>query len=194
METLLEPADSYVERLWSELADLEPCVSEAGPAVLINTRSAFAKAMVLAAGNWLERRTVQTLLDFARGAASKETLVLLVRRRVLDYKFHTLFDWRSGTVNSFLGIFGDDFKGKAKKAAKENDDVHRASLDFMELVGERNGLAHDKRIGDEAQFTPIQVRTKFYNAAAWVSWIGQCLAEDDPPPWSSPAPPPADGA
>ena len=71
MDAPLQPAESYVERLWNELSDLEQYVPQADATVLLNTRSAFAKAMVLAAGNWLERRTVQTLLDFARSASSK---------------------------------------------------------------------------------------------------------------------------
>ena len=164
-------------------------VPQAGAAVLVNTRSAFAKAMVLAAGNWLERRTVEALLGYAKSASSKETLVFLVRTRVLDRQFHTLFDWKSGKVNSFLGNFGSDFKRKVQEAANENEDVLRASLDFMELVAERNVLAHDIRISDEAQFTPSQVRTKFYNAAGWVSWIGQFLTGGGPPSWNPPSAP-----
>ena len=189
MDTPLQPAESYVERLWNELSDLEQYVPQADAAVLLNTRSAFAKAMVLAAGNWLERRTVQTLLDFARSASSKETLVLLVKRKVLDRQFHTLCNWESGQINSFFANFGSDFMGECKKVSADSDEVLRASLDFVELVAERNVLAHDSRISDEAQFTPLQVRTKFYNAAAWVSWFGQFLTEGAPPSWIPPSAP-----
>lgn len=189
MEAPLQPAESYVERLWNDLADLEQYVLEAGPAIVVNTRSAFAKTMVLAAGNWLERRTVQALLDVAKSASSKETLVFLIKRRVLDRQFHTLFDWKSGKVNSFLGNFGPDFKMKVQEAANGDEEVFRASLDFMELVAERNILAHDRRINDEAQFTPSEVRTKFYSAAGWVSWVGQFLTEGGPPSWNPPSAP-----
>ena len=188
----LTPAASYVERLWRELDDLEQYVSDAGPVVLVNTRSAFAKAMVLAAGNWLERRTVQALLDFADSASSRETLACLVKTRVTDRRFHTLFNWRSGKVDSFLGYFGSDFKTRAQEIATQNGGVLRASLDFMELVSERNGLAHKETIGDEAQFTPLEVRTKFYNAAGWVSWITRFLTEGEPPIWNPPSGPPHD--
>ena len=189
MEAPLRPAESYVERLWNDLGDLEHYVSEAGPAVFVNTKSAFAKAMILAAGNWLERRTVQTILDVARSASSQDTLVFLVERRVLNRQFHTLFNWKSGKVDYFLSHFGPDFKKEAQEAAKQNEEVLRASLDFMELVAERNTLAHDKRISDEAQFTPSQVRSKFYNAAGWVSWVGQFLTEGGAPSWNSPSAP-----
>lgn len=194
MDTPLQPADSYVERLWNELGDLQPYVTAAGPAVSSNMNSAFAKAMILAAGNWLERRTVQMLREFAKSASNRASLAELVRIRVLDRKFHTLFNWRSGRVDSFLGSFGADFKKRVEDAARENEDVGRASKDFMELVGERNGLAHNERIGDEAQFTPLEVRNKFYNAAGWVSWIGRFLAEDGPPSWRPPVPPSTGGA
>ena len=189
MEAPLQPAESYVERLWNELADLEQYVPQAGAVVLVNTRSAFAKAMVLAAGNWLERRTLQALLNFTKSTSSKETVVFLVKRRVFDRQFHTLFDWKSGKVNSFLGNFGPDFKGKYQEVAKESEEVLRASLDFMELVAERNGLAHDGRINEEAQFTPAQVRMKFYNASSWVSWVGQFLTEGRPSSWTPPSAP-----
>lgn len=189
MEAPLRPAESYVERLWNELDDLEQYVSKAGPTVVVNTKSAFAKAMILAAGNWLERRTLQAILDVAKSASSQETLVFLVKRRVLKRQFHTLFDWNSGKVDFFLSHFGPDFKKEAQEAAKQNEEVLRASLDFMELIGERNTLAHDKRISDEAQFTPEQVRSKFYNAAGWVSWVGQFLTEGGVPSWDPPSAP-----
>ncbi|MDE2783226.1 MAG: hypothetical protein OXK77_09745, partial [Gemmatimonadota bacterium] len=177
MGALLEPEESYVERLWHNLADLEPHLPAHGPAALVNTRSAFAKAMVLAAGNWLERRTIQALMDFANNASSEQTLVLLLKTSVLDRRFHTLFHWDSGKVNSFLGRFGTDFRQRVQEACRENEDVLRASRDFMRLVVERNELAHSSRISDEAQFTPSEVRAKFYNAAGWVSWIGRFLIE-----------------
>ena len=148
--------------------------------------------MVLAAGNWLERRTVEALLLFASSASSNEALVCLVKKKILDRQFYTLCDWDSGKANSFLGNFGPDFKAKAQEAANGNGEIHSASLDFVGLVAERNVLAHGSQISDEAQFTPLQVRTKFYNAAGWVSWVGQFLTEDGPPSWNPPSAPPAE--
>ena len=189
MEVPLDPADSYVETLWNDLSDLEQCGHLVDATALVNTRSAFAKAMILAAGNWLERRTVQALLLFTKSASSNEALVHLVENKVVKRRFHTLFDWDSGKVNSFVGIFGSDFKAKVNKA-NGDDEIQRASLDFMELVAARNVLAHDSRISDEPQFTPSQVRTKFYNAAGWVSWVGQFLIDGELPAWNPPSAPP----
>ena len=93
MEAPLHPADSYVETLWNDLSDLEQYGHLVGATTLVNTRSAFAKAMILAAGNWLERRTLQALLLFTKSASSNEALVHLVENKVLKRKFHTLFDW-----------------------------------------------------------------------------------------------------
>ena len=92
METPFQPEDSYVEKLWNDLSDLEQCCPQLGATLLVNIRSAFAKAMILAAGNWLERRTQQALLFFARSASSNDALVYLVKNRVLYRQFHTLFD------------------------------------------------------------------------------------------------------
>lgn len=188
MEAPLLPADSYVERLWNDLSDLEQYGPQISATVLVNIRSAFSKAMILAAGNWLERRTMQALLLFARSASSNDALIHLVANRVFNRKFHTLFNWSSGKVNSFLAEFGSDFKKKAEAASKD-EKILRASLDFMELVAARNDLAHDSKISDEAQFTPSQVRTKFYNAAGWVSWVGQFLTDGQSPSWNPPSAP-----
>ncbi len=189
MQAPPEPAESYVERLWDNLVDLEQYMSGCDATILVSTRSAFAKAMVLAAGNWLERRTVCALLDFANRASSEETLVLFVRAGVLDRRFHTLFDWKSGKVNSFLRKFGTDFRDRVQEASEENGDVLSASLDFMALVAERNALAHSSQIADEAQFSPKEVRIKFYNAAGWVSWIGRFLVNGRAPSWNPPSVP-----
>ena len=188
VETPLQPEDSYVEKLWNDLSDLEQYGPQLGATVLVNIKSAFAKAMILAAGNWLERRTLQAILFFARSASSNDALIHLVEKKVLDRQFHTLFDWDSGKVNSFLGKFGPDFKKKAA-AANGNDNIHRASLDFMALVAERNRLAHSSKINDQAQFTSSEVRIKFYDAAGWITWIGQFLTDSNPPSWNPPSPP-----
>lgn len=189
METPLQPTESYVERLWNELGELEQYAVKGGPVLVSNTQSTFAKAMILAAGNWLERRTMQAILDFTESTSCNEILVALIKTTVLKRKFHTLFDWNSGSVNSFLGLFGKNFRKNVQRAAPQNTSVHRASLDFMELCSERNQLAHNKRLGDEAQFTPTEVRTKFYNAAGWVSWIGQFLIQGSAPSWKPPSAP-----
>ena len=189
MEAPPEPKESYVERLWNNLADLEQSIPEEDVILLVNTRSAFAKAMILAAGNWLERRTLHALADFTASSSNKQTLVFFVRAGAIDRKFHTLFNWKSGTVNYFLGKFGKDFKEKVLEASGENDNVQRASHDFMNLVAERNKLAHSSQIGDEAQFTASDVRTMFYNAAGWVSWIGRFLVDEAAPFWNPPSVP-----
>ena len=187
MDAPLQPADSYVERLWNDLSDLEEYSSTISASVLVSVRSAFTKAMILAAGNWLEQRTMQALLLFAKSASSNDALVHLVENRVHRRQFHTLFDWKASNVNSFLGLFGADFKGKALEASSE--EIDHAALDFIVLVAERNALAHGSKINDEAQFTSSDVRDKFYNAAGWISWIGQFLMDGQHPSWNPPTAP-----
>ena len=189
MEAPSEPQESYVERLWNNLADLEQHIAKEDATLLVDTRSTFAKTMILAAGNWLERRTVHVLVDFATSASSGQTLVSFVKTGALERRFHTLFDWNSGNVNSFLGKFGKDFRNKVKLAVQENNDVLLASHDFVNLVAERNALAHSSRLADEAQFTASDVRAKFYNAAGWVSWIGRFLVDGEAPLWKPPSVP-----
>ena len=182
-----EPADSYVESLWVNLLELEQLMPAHDATILVDTRSAYAKAMVLAAGNWLERRTLFALLTFARDASRRPALVSFVKIRTLDRQFHTLFNWRSGKVNSFLGTFGADFRDRVKKALQENEDILRASKDFMTLVADRNTLAHSSRLADEVDFTPLEVRNKFFNAASWVAWIGKFLVDGQEPSWDPPS-------
>ena len=189
MEVPPEPEESYVESLWNNLVNLEQNVPKYDPMILVDTRSVFAKTMILAAGNWLERRTLHVLVDFANSVASQPTLAYFVKTRALDRKFHTLFDWESGKVNSFLGKFDTGFKEKVLQAVQENNDVLLASHDFVNLVAQRNVLAHSSRLADEAQFTAADVRTKFYNAAGWVSWIGRFLVDGKAPPWDPPSVP-----
>jgi len=185
-----EPKESYVERLWNNLVNLEQNIPKEDATILVDTRSAFAKTMVLAAGNWLERRTIDVLVDFVtRASVGRQTLVSLVHTGVLDRRFHTLFDWNSGKVNSFLRKFGPNFKEMALQASQENESVQFASYDFMSLIAERNKLAHSSRLSDEAQFTASEIRTKFYNAAGWVSWIGQFLVDGAVPSWNPPSVP-----
>jgi len=145
--------------------------------------------MVLAAGNWLERKTTQELLEFTKAVSDSEALVELVKRRVLDRQFHTLFDWKTGTVSTFVSLFGSPTKSLVDAALRSNASLEQASRDFMALVHQRNLLAHDGAISEEPQFTANQVRSMFYNAASWVSWMGETLINGAAPAWSPEKPP-----
>jgi len=85
MRVTAEPKESYVERLWNNLVNLQQNIPKKDATILVDTRSAFAKTMSLAAGNWLERRTIDVLVDFVtRASGSTQTLVSFVDTGVLD--------------------------------------------------------------------------------------------------------------
>jgi len=189
----MEPAESFVEALWHDLRDLEKYVPPAGIGVLVSARATYAKAMVIASGNWLERRTMAVLNSFVDEVSrSHEPLRELVRKKVVDRQFHTLFDWKSGRVDSFLKLFGKTLSNELLQAEKMQPDIANASMSFMKLVAERNVLAHAPEISQDPQFTPGDVRSMFYRASSWLSWIRECLiGAQAHSPWTETPPPQA---
>jgi hypothetical protein len=65
-----------------------------------------------------------------------------IRNKALSRQYHTLFDWGAKNCNSFLGLFGDDFKSSFCSKISSDKLLEKSIKDFLEIGRERNRLVH----------------------------------------------------
>lgn len=185
----MRPSDSIVEMLWRELVQLRQELGDSPPGALSALNSAFAKTMTLAAGNWLERRTMRALESFVECAAPKHpSLWEFTKRRAIARQFHTLLD-PNRSISAFVAHFGDDIKRRAMNFHKEEEVAREASESLVRLIGGRNDLAHGDKIDFTPQWTPEEVRNLFHASADWLTWFESLLlSKEEVPGWKPSAP------
>lgn len=112
----------------------------------------FAKLFVVMCANFFELYTLEFLPNLL---SDKEITRNFLSRQALNRKYHTLFTWgkkdkedkyKKGSINSFLSLFGDEFKQDIEK--KIGGDVYLTDAyskinSFLQLGTLRNTLVHE---------------------------------------------------
>lgn len=173
----MDAQTAYVVTVWRSFEALQSRLLEtADPSIIVDAQAVYSKAMILAAGNWFERKVSEVLVDFARVHSNGDLRVVeLVRQRAVARQFHTLFDWEQQVPSRFLALFGDRFKDASIREIKASETLASGARDFMTLVAQRNALAHAQALDEEPPFTAAEVFTKFNSGAEWVRWLERAL-------------------
>lgn len=129
-----------------------------------------AKTLVIAAAGDLERRLCSTILELYRGKSLSEHLVQFVDKQALERKFHTLFNWDSNNVNTFLGLFGTTKKAELKTIL-ENDPYRSQVIDFMYIGRTRNNIVHKGLTIASIENTKEEVYQKYRSGLAFVNFV-----------------------
>lgn len=144
-------SEEIVTQLMDDHVELIAYLQEQGEISFLSTmESAVPKVILLAAASDLESQTQQIILSYYKKATGESDFaVSFVQNKAVTRQFHTYFDWRNRSANSFFALFGERFKTKAKASIEADVKLGQAVKDFCELGDLRNQLVH----GNYASFT-----------------------------------------
>ncbi len=138
----------------------------------------FRKLFVVASASALEAEICQTLLAFAhKNLSEKHVLVHFIQRKAIERQYHTWFDWRSANVNSFLGLFGDNFKKFASNRISNDEILIASCRAFLELGLLRNRLVHDDFSSFTLEKTTHEIYKLFSSACTFAETLRIMLDE-----------------
>lgn len=164
---------NVVDRLHGEFSDLEEFLSVADGAKFLPVVESFLpRTMLLAAASHFEKRLsgdVERLA--AEEAGDDHVLTWLVRNRVIGRQYHTWFSWQSSNVNTFLAMFGKDFKEEAAKLISEDENLRKSVIAFLEIGSERNRLVHEDFGDAPLEKTTSDVYDLYESAKVFVDWF-----------------------
>lgn len=104
----------------------------------------FRKALALSAASTFEsvvKRLIEGFCDQVSGGSPE--LVSLVRSKILDRQYHTLFSWDAKNANTFFKLFGESFKDVAQQDVELDEELKKGIESFLEVGRLRNELVHN---------------------------------------------------
>lgn len=144
--------------------------------------SYLSKTLLLSSASYFETRVSDAIVAFAaRVSQSDAALVSLVRRQVIERKYHTYFQWGqngSGAI-SFFSMFGQTMKETAKLDLKR-EELTRSAKAFLELGQLRNQLVHENFANYRLEKTPDEVLELYQSSLSFVQYIENRLNPASP--------------
>ncbi len=169
---------TVIDQMVDDHGELARHLLEAGqPSLLNNSDAAFRKSLTLAAASSFESQVKAHLLAFVSARSSSDALTIaFVKNKALERQYHTLFEWKGTSANSFFGLFGAGFRqhmAARTKADKTLDDSIRA---FLELGNLRNEIAHQDFVSYPMEKTVTDVYDLYKRARMFVDGLPSFLA------------------
>ena len=132
-----------VELLYRDTAELDKfLMSQNEVSLRIAADANLRKSLLLASASYFERQITELILDYARSCSLDARIVSFIEKKALSRQYHTLFTWDGKNCNSFLGLFGEDFKKAFSGRVSTNEKLEQSVKDFLEIGRERNRMVH----------------------------------------------------
>lgn len=124
----------------------------------------FAKTFTLLCASFFESEILKLLQAFVEQYSNHCAVKDFIINKTLKRQYHTLFDWNSNSIESFLGLFGDEFRSVVKNKLQDNDEMKSAIQNFMQIGRYRNEITHKNILSYTYDKTPKDVLDMFKNA------------------------------
>ena len=103
----------------------------------------FRKSLLLSAASFFEQEVIEVLKAKIRDwGGNRAELNELMRVKVIERQYHTLFNWKGRNANSFFKLFGPEFAEFMVSQIKGDDALDDSIAAFIEVGRERNRLVH----------------------------------------------------
>ena len=104
----------------------------------------YRKILLLSCASYYEARIVEIIKNFVEVQTSDDRLSAFVSNKAINRQYHTYFDWsQTNNINSFLGLFGSDFKEKITNEIKVDKILQEQIKAFLTIGSERNKMVHN---------------------------------------------------
>jgi len=104
----------------------------------------YRKIILFSCASLYEHELSKSIKElFMHRTGNSEQLVSFVFSKAIDRQYHTYFDWKNGSINTFLSLWGEGFKKMIKNKIAQNKELKEAMESFLEMGRERNCLAHE---------------------------------------------------
>lgn len=159
---------------YSELIEFYKSNNQVSFEMYIN--DTYKKSLLLSVASFFEATITKALHDYV-DKKSRQTpeIVALVDNKALKRQYHTFFNWDGNNANQFFGLFGEDFKQRAREEIRSRalDDAETA---FMSVGRERNRLVHQNYVEAQINDTFEEIWVKYTKACNFVELITDLLS------------------
>lgn len=138
------PFDAFIND-YREIKDLLLKQSELSFQTTIDAH--FRKTFLISCASYHETYLQEILISFLQASTSDNRLISFGQAKGIKRQYHTYFTWDNegkvpNNINSFLGLFGAEFKDSVSKEISSNPALKGKMKAFLEIGNLRNQLAH----------------------------------------------------
>ena len=136
----------------------------------------YKKALLLSAASYFESIITSIIRNYAIAMSNNdEELVSFIQNKAINRQYHTYFNWDGKNTNQFLGLFGDDFKIRAREQIRVQN-LEDAETAFIEIGHERNLLVHQNYAEVQLNDTFEEIYKKYDLACKFVDLLTNLLS------------------
>lgn len=163
----------YIERIYKDNKEiLDFLESNNEISFRSDLDSKLKKIILLSSASYYEKLVTSLLEDFAAKVTRNNVkLISFVKCKGISRQYHTLFDWKAANINSFLGLFGDDFKVEMKKEINDNEELKSSVQSFLLIGSERNKLVHIDFATFSLDYTSDEIYKHYKNGLKVISFL-----------------------
>lgn len=136
----------------------------------------YKKSLLLSVASYFEATITKAIHDYV-DIKSRQTpeIVAFVDNKAIKRQYHTFFSWDGNSANHFFGLFGEDFKRRARETIHSKS-LEEAEIAFMTVGRERNRLVHQNYAEAQVNDTFEEIWIKYTKACDFVELIVQLLS------------------
>lgn len=155
-----------------ELADLLVSTSKISEATAVNDN--YKKVLLLSCASCYESRIITIISEFVKSKSQDERVIELVRNKALARQYHTYFQWdQTKNINSFLGLFGSEFKTRICEEISHNDELVEQISAFLTIGSERNNMVHQNFLEYKLEKTFDEIVILHEKATRFIEYLRQ---------------------
>lgn len=141
--------DERIEELIVNYKELHQHLLNQGQVSFASTVSSYyQKVLVFSCASLFENKICNTIYNVAKRTCPA-AFADFVRNKAVERQYHTYFNWKNSSttsINSFLGLWGEDFKTNFLSLVKSNERLAVGVKAFLQIGQERNLMAHENFI------------------------------------------------
>lgn len=101
------------------------------------------KVLLLSCASYFETEIQELIKKFVKQRSSDDRVLSFVQNKAIVRQYHTYFKWDGSNVNSFLAMFGSEFKNEMQRKITNNEELKIQMKAFLEIGNERNKMVHE---------------------------------------------------
>jgi hypothetical protein len=176
--------DTIIDALYRQNQDaLDLAIRAEEVSIASDLDSKLKKHLIVAAASYFESEVCSMVERFAGSASNgNPAIIALIKKKVLDRQYHTMFVWDSRNANSFFSMFGEPFNAWCRLAVKGDSALEDAMIAFLELGEMRNQMVHRNFANHAIDKTSEEVFHLYQKARAFLKFVQEKLQEVSAPP------------
>lgn len=138
-----------------------------------NIENHLRKVMLLACASYYENEIQDMIKSFVNNNSRDERILHFVSKKAIARQYHTYFDWEKRNINTFLALFGNEFKDLVQNEIKGDEELKKQMEAFLTIRNERNKMVHNNFISYQLDKTFEEIIKLNEQADKFIDYLKQ---------------------